>query len=412
MQTALAAPPVYRADLFDRAALREPFEHYRALRDLGPVARLADPDVYVLARFNEVRDALRAPDVLFSGKGVGFSPQFNSPGGPNLIQSDGDQHLRMKKEVIRPLGLGELRKHRVFLKELIAHRIASLVDAGPFDAMTGLARVLPTEAISALVGLPEDGRAAMLDWAAAAFNALGPSNDTYASDFDLLREAFTYIRSQSRDTVRPGSWAHALFDAVDAGRLNEAEARGAISAYVVPSLDTTILAKGHLLALLAHNPDQWHLLRDDPALIPDAVVESLRHSSVIRWFSRVAAADYASGDVFIPEGARVMLVYPSANRDERRFHEPERFDIRRDARAHLAFGNGQHMCGGMHLARMEMEVMLEALVGQCVAIETGEPEIGENRGLYGFARLPCELRSLSAKNGPTPQPYRARPHAA
>ena len=395
MDTSLALPPIYHADLFAPAALRAPFEHYRALRDLGPVVRLADPTLYVLARFNDVRDALRAPDVLVSGQGVGFSPQFNSPGGPNLIQSDGDRHARMKKEVVRPLGIGELRKHRSFLKELIGRRIASLVDAGPFDAMSSIASVLPTEAISALVGLPEEGRASMLDWAAAAFNALGPPKDAFASDFELLREAFVYIRNQSRDTVRPGSWAHALFDAVDGGRLDEAEARGAISAYVVPSLDTTILAKGHLLHLLSQNPDQWQLLRDDPARIPDAVTESLRHSSVIRWFSRVAAADYAAGDVFIPKDARVMLVYPSANRDERRFEAPERFDVGRDARAHLAFGNGQHMCGGMHLARMEMEVMLEALVEQCATIETGAPDISANRGLYGFSRLPCTLHSLS-----------------
>lgn len=393
MEALLASAPVYEADLFAPAALRSPFEHYRALRDLGPVARLAHPEVYVLSRYDEVRDALRSPETLISGKGVGFSNEFNTPGGPNLIQSDGDLHNRMKAEVLRPLNVGALKPHRPLLKELIAARIGELVDRGFFDAMAEIARVLPTEAISFLVGLPEDGRARMLDWAAATFNALGPSDKAFASDFSLLAEAFGYVRSQSRDTVRAGSWAHALFDAVDAGRLSEAEARGAMSAYVVPSLDTTILAKGHLLHLLAANPDQWRLLREDPGLIPNAVLESLRHSSVLRWFSRVAAADYASGDVFVPEGERVMLVYPSANRDERRFVDPDRFDIRRDARAQLAFGNGTHMCGGQHLARMEMEVMLEALVERCESIEAGEPEIGTNRGLYGFTRLPLALRS-------------------
>ena len=392
MLATLADPPVYAGNLFAAAALRDPFPHYRALRDLGPVARLASPDVFVLSRFDEIRDALRAPDVLVSGQGVGFSEQFNTPGGPNLIQSDGDRHARMKKEVLRPLGMGELRQHRAFLKELIGRRIDPLITAGPFDAMAALARVLPLEAISALVGLPEEGRAAMLDWAAATFNALGPSDDAFADDFTLLRQAFTFIRAQSRETVRPGSWAHALFDAVDAGRLSEEEARGALSAYVLPSLDTTILAKGHLLFLLASHPDQWRNLRDDPGLIPDAVTESLRHSSVIRWFSRVAADHYESNSAFIPRGSRVMIIYPSGNRDERRFEHPDRFDIhRKDARAHLAFGNGAHMCGGLHLARMEMEVLLEALVERDVALEAGEPAIGANRGLYGFERLPFEL---------------------
>ena len=392
MSATLAGPPIYKADLFAPEALRAPFEHYRTLRELGPVVRLAEPSVYVLARYSEVRDALRSPDTLISGKGVGFSPQFNNPGGPNLIQSDGDLHARMKTEVLRPLNVGALKQHRPLLKQLIAARVDALIGAGPFDAMVEIARVLPTQAISFLVGLPEEGRARMLDWAAAAFNALGPPDEKLASDVDLLVEAFGYVRSQSRDTVREGSWAHALFDAVGAGRLSEAEARGAMSAYVVPSLDTTILAKGHLLYLLARNPDQWKVVREDPALISGAVQESLRHSSVIRWFSRVAAKDYASADVFIPEGERVMLIYPSANRDERRFDDPDRFDIRRDARAQLAFGNGTHMCGGQHLARMEMEVMLEALVERGVEIEAGDPEIGANRGLYGFASLPFELK--------------------
>ena len=406
--TTQVSPPVYGADLFDPAALRAPFAHYRALRDMGPVARLADPDVYVLSRYGEVRDALRAPDTLISGEGVGFSAEFNTPGGPNLIQSDGDRHQRMRTEVVRPLNVGALKQHRAHLKHLIETRIDELVDQGSFDAIEEIARVLPTQAISVLVGLPEDGRARMLDWAAAAFNALGPPSEQFASDFSLLAEAFGYVRTQSRETVREGSWAHALFDAVEAGRLSEAEARGAMSAYVVPSLDTTILAKGHLLFLLARHPEQWRRVREDPRLIPSAVQESLRHSSVLRWFSRVAREDYRVGDHVIPRGARVMLIYPSANRDERRFEDPERFDVTRDARAQLAFGNGLHMCGGQHLARMEMEVMLEAVVERCETIEAGDPEVGTNRGLYGFTHLPLALRSATSSPATPPEGRQAR----
>ena len=178
--------PVYDADLFASDALRAPFGHYRALRELGPVARLSDPDVYVLSRFDAVRDALRAPDVLVSEEGVGFSDAFNKPGAPNVIASDGDLHARLRVEVMRPLSLGQLRQHRAFLKEMIADAIDPLVDCGPFDAMAAIARVLPLQAISLLVGLPEAGRAAMLDWAAATFNAVGPLRDDFATDFRLL----------------------------------------------------------------------------------------------------------------------------------------------------------------------------------------------------------------------------------
>ena len=200
-----------------------------------------------------------------------------------------------------------------------------------------------------------------------------------------------YLAGQSRDTVRPGSWAHALFDAVDAGRLTEAEAKGAMSAYVLPSLDTTIYAKGHLLHCLAADPAQWATLRANPAMIPGAVIESVRHSSVIRWFSRLAREDYAVEDCVIPAGARVMLIYASANRDERKFADPDRFDIRREAGAQLSWGTGRHMCAGLHLARIEMEVMLEALVERCAMIGAEAPVLGANRGLYGFERLVMRL---------------------
>jgi len=116
-------------------------------------------------------------------------------------------------------------------------------------------------------------------------------------------------------------------------------------------------------------------------------------TSVIRWFSRVARGDYRVGDQVIPDGARVMLLYGSANRDERQYPDPDAFDVTRDARSHLAWGSGPHMCAGMHLARIEMEVMLEALVECCAALDAAEPEVHANRGLYGFAKLPFELRS-------------------
>lgn len=88
-----------------------------------------------------------------------------------------------------------------------------------------------------------------------------------------------------------------------------------------------------------------------------------------------------------------MLLYGSANRDERRYAEPDRFDIARDARDHLAWGTGPHMCAGMHLAKIEMEVLLEALVEADVSLAAGEPIPGCNRGLYGYAQLPFRLEA-------------------
>ena len=161
----------------------------------------------------------------------------------------------------------------------------------------------------------------------------------------------------------------------------------AISAYIIPSLDTTILAQGHLLYNLATHPDQWTLLSEQPDLVPSAVLEGVRHSSVLRWFSRVAAADYAVDGTVVAKGTRIMLLYGCANRDERRYADADRFEITRDARDHLAWGTGRHMCAGMHLARLEMEVLLEALIEARVKLSADEPTMGTNAGLFGFSEL-------------------------
>lgn len=392
MLATTARVPELAIDLFADDSLRDPFDDYRALRDAAPLVRLAHPDTYAIARFDGVARALRASDVLTSGEGVGFSESFNASRGNNVIQSDGALHRRLRAAVMRPLRPAQLREARPALKALIVARVAQLTDAGEFDAMPALAGHLPVAAVAQFVGLPAAGRERMLDWAAAAFNLIGPEQDP--GDLASLAEARAFMAGLGSDTVAQESWAAQLFEAAAQGRLSEPEAIGALSAYVVPSLDTTILAKGHLLYQLARSPGQWALLRERPELIPAAVLEGVRHSAVIRWFARVAAADYDVGGMTLPAGARVMLLYGSANRDERHYADPDRFDMTRDARDHLAWGTGPHMCAGMHLARIEMEVMLEALVERGVSLRAGTPVMGANRGLYGYTALPLRIDTV------------------
>jgi cytochrome P450 len=386
MSALVANIPTIDVDLFSKTSLIDPFIDYGRLRDSGPLVRLMKPEVYAIGRFEDVQAALRASEVLISGEGVGFSDLFNAPKGMNVIQTDGDIHRRMRATIMRPLSPATLKGAREDLKSVVAKRVEVLVGQGQFDAMKFLAALLPIEAVSHLVGLPEAGRERMLDWAAAAFNVIGPRQD--AQDVAKMKEAFAYMATLNEGTVQGGSWAGALFKAARDGKLSHQEAVAAVSAYIIPSLDTTILANGHLLNNLATHPDQWELLVERPELIPVAVLEGVRHSSVLRWFSRVAMADYRVGDAVLPKGARVMLLYGCANRDPRHYPDPDQFDVTRDARDHLAWGTGPHMCAGMHLARIEMEVMLEVLVEAGVSLCAGEPVRGANAGLYGFTELP------------------------
>jgi cytochrome P450 len=390
----MTSAPRLDIDLFAPESLRDPFADYQAIRDTAPVVQLRHPDVYAIGRFAGVQAALRSPGQLISGEGVGFNEAWNAGRGQNVLQMDGAPHARLRATVMRPLFPARLRDSRQELKQLIAKRVDTLIGTGRFNAMAQLASFLPVEAISHLVGLPEVGRERMLLWAATVFNQIGPDHD--ADEMAILGEAFAFMSGLNASTVRSGSWTGDLFKAVDEGRLTLKEAMAAISAYVIPSLDTTILAKGHLLHDLAMFPEQWEKLRENPEKIPAAVLEGVRRNAVIRWFSRVAVTDYDADGVLIPSGARVMLLYGSANRDERRYADPDRFDIDRDARDQLAWGTGTHMCAGMNLARLEMEVMLEALVEANASLTAGTPTRGVNRGLFGFTDLPFEIKSAAS----------------
>ncbi|MDX3911568.1 MAG: cytochrome P450 [Sphingobium sp.] len=390
--------PVYEHDLFAEDALLNPFPHYAALRELGPVVRLREPDVLALSRFQDVTNALQSPDILISGEGTGFNRFINQKvPEPGVLNSDGERHRRMRLPLMKHLSPVALKPMRERLRTLIDEQIDTLVGAPTFDAITNIAYHLPVEVVSELVGLPAEDRMKMIRWATASFNVLGVIEKDgemipeLKEDLESAMEVIGYLRDLDPDTLRPGSWSAELFQQVREKGMSLADARVSLRAFVLPSLDTTINAMGNLLDNLARHPDQYELLRNDPSLIPSAVFEGMRHTSILRWFSRFAAADYVSGDVFIPKGERVMILFGAANRDARKYPDPDLFDVTRNPADQLSWSAGPHLCAGKHLARMEMEVMLEALVNKVARIEADEPVRLRNRGVYGIKELPMRL---------------------
>lgn len=186
--------------------------------------------------------------------------------------------------------------------------------------------------------------------------------------------------------------AHELLTAADAGKLSHAECAPLMIDYIAPSLDTTISAISSALHLFATHPQQWQLLKDEPTLIPNAVNEVIRFESPLRAFARHTRCETEVAGVQIPEGARVLVIYASANRDEREWDNPETFDIRRDANRHLGFGQGAHACAGQSLARLETSAMLRALVDRVDRIEpTAEPTWAINNIIRRHEHLPLKL---------------------
>ncbi|MEM9224945.1 MAG: cytochrome P450 [Pseudomonadota bacterium] len=385
--------PVFDEDLFSEAALKDPFPHYKQVRDLGPVVYLDKVGMFAVGRYDDVKQALRSSDRLVSTEGIGMNEIINSREGrpPNIITTDGAEHAKMKRPLLRSIGPKPIEAYRAQLKDLISAHTEMLLAADWFDGVASLAQFLPVSVISHLVGLPEEGRANMLRWAASSFNLLGPNIEDVQADVAALQEVNEFLFNVPADGMKEGSWADDLFQAAKRGELSIFEARGALATYVLPSLDTTIFAKANLIYNLGANPEQWQKLKADPGLISSAVYEGVRHSATVRGFSRFAKADYREGDVFVPEGERLVVLFGAANRDERHYEDPDAFLVDRNPRDNLGWGHGDHLCAGMYLARLEMEVMLEAIIEQVETIEVDAPVYGTNQGLYGLESMQVRL---------------------
>ncbi|MEM8936982.1 MAG: cytochrome P450 [Pseudomonadota bacterium] len=392
-QTAPTDVPIFDGDMFSDDGLKDPFPYYRQIRDLGPVVYLGNVGMYAVGRYEDVKKALRSSDRLVSTEGIGMNPFINNQEGrpPNIIVTDGIAHSKMKRPLLRSIGPKPIEKYRPQLKELISEHTKTLIGSGWFDGVSSLAQFLPVSVISHLVGLPEEGRKNMLRWAASTFNLLGPNLDDMEEDMEASREVSEFLATVPADSMKEGSWADDLFKAAERGELEIFEARGALATYVLPSLDTTIFAKANLIYNLGANPDQWKKLKADPSLISSAVYEGVRHSATVRGFSRFAKGEYREGDVYIPQGERVVVFFGAANRDERHYEDPDAFLVDRNPRDNLGWGHGDHLCAGMYLARLEMEVMLEALIEQVDRIDVESPVYGTNQGLYGIDAMRVQL---------------------
>jgi cytochrome P450 len=203
----------------------------------------------------------------------------------------------------------------------------------------------------------------------------------------MVLEMVAYAGGLEPSQLRPDGWAAALFAAAAAGRIERDDVAGMLIDYVAPSLDTTILGTGHLLFQLGTHPAQWDLVRNDPTLIPRAIDEALRLESPVRAFTRMAVEDYDVGGTVIPAGDRVLIMYGAANRDERRYPNPDAFDVTRDAKDHLGFGHGVHRCAGSYLAELEMEALLRAMASRVRRIEVDAPAFALNNVLRGHERF-------------------------
>jgi len=385
--------PVYRTDLYSEAAIRDPYRHYAAMRRLGPVVWLPKQHMYAFPRYAEVKSALRDDDTFRSNQGVALNPISRFIGNDSLLMTDGSAHDGLRKLMAHRLTPRALRPLHSQIEDLAEQTVQAALAKGRVDGVADMAVKLPLTVVPDLVGWPQRGREHLVEWAGATFDMLGPLNGLALRSAPNVAAMLGFVhRLARRRDVLPGSMSYEVVQGIEKGVIKESQLPSVFIDYLAPSVDTTASAIAAALYLFAENPDQWRLLQKDPAKISNAVNEIVRLESPVRAFGRRTERDTDVAGTRIPAGARVLVMFASANRDERVWADPDRFDVERDASGHVGFGYGMHGCAGQGLARLETEAFLRALLRRVDRIELdGAPERVVNNVIHRFEALPVRL---------------------
>jgi cytochrome P450 len=378
-------------DLYSDASLTDPFPIYDRLRSIGEAVWLPAHSVWAVTGYAAAKAALLNHRAFISGQGIGLTPAANEATRGAILASDPPEHGHLRAVLNERLSPSGIKEMAPMVEAQAATLVAAVVDAGSFDGVRDFARVFPLSIVGELIGVSDEINAKALSWADSMFNTFGPPNERTFRSLPQLMEMGAFLQSVTIDSLKPGSFGAAIYQAGARGTLRPDQCAVLLGAYLGAGLDTTINSISAALQLFAENPDQWDRLRQKPDLIPQAYDEVLRVASPVLGFTRVASADVEIGGQRIAEGDRVLLLNAAANRDPRKYADPNRFDITRAPSDHLAFGMGRHHCAGQLLARLEAEALLKALVPKVRRFSAGEPVRHLNNVIRGLESLPIEV---------------------
>ncbi|MGV9826489.1 cytochrome P450 [Gordonia sp. NPDC003429] len=381
-------------DLFSEESLLDPYDDYRALHDIGEIAYLTKYDMWAVTRYDGVKRVLGNQDIFKSGDGIGMNDILNTAWAPFAPCLDGADHAPLRRVMMQTIGPKAASQYRDTIEAAANQLVDEVVAKGEFDAVTDFAQQLPTRVILDLIGLNpgSEMRINLLHWATDSYNCCGPDG-TFDDTLPSMEKLYGFVlENMGEEGFRPGSIGAQTWEAAHKGMITPEQAFGILGGYATAGLDTTASAIGSLMMLFAKHPDQWEIVRDDPSLIPSAVLEGVRVESPAQWFTRVTTQDVEFGEVTVPEHTRMYHSYGAANRDERKYPDPARFDVRRNPADSLAFGFGVHTCMGKSLSNLEIFSLMTALTAKVDRIEpTGEPVRHVNNLIRSLESQPVRI---------------------
>lgn len=400
----ITSQPVLDDDPFGSSILEDPTEFHGRLRDAGSLVYLSRYDVYGIGRYHDVHAALTDWQTFQSGAGVGLSNfRYEKPWRPPslLLENDPPRHDAPRAALASILNVRALKRLRDKWFADAELFVDELADRGTVDLVTDIATVFPLRVFPDAVGISRQGRNNLLPYGDHLFNAFGPRNDLVRRGMHTIGPISEWVDQQCQrellsDSIVDGqpTFGAQVWAAADRGDITAEQAPLVVRSLLSAGVDTTVLGISAMLAAFAAHPQEWKSLRANPSLARVAFDEAVRLESPVQTFFRTVARDVEIGGVTIPDGKKILMFLGSANRDPRRWADPDRFDLRRNPSGHVGFGMGIHQCVGQHVARLEAEALVLAMARRFVSIEPGgEPRRHHNNTLRALASLPLILRA-------------------
>ena len=383
------------------ATWADPWPMYAALRDHDPVHHVTPDDYWVLSRHQDIWAAARDHETFSSAQGLtvtyGELELLGLQNNPPMVMQDPPAHTEFRKLVSRGFTPRQVEAVEPAVREFVVERVERLRAAGGGDIVAELFKPLPSLVVAHYLGVPEADRAQFDGWTQAIVAASSEAGGLMGATEALLAMTgyFTELIERRRRDPADDVVSHLVTAGVGA----DGDITGTLSilaftfTMVTGGNDTTTGLLGGAVQLLHRNPDQRRLLTTDPALIPDAVEEFLRLTSPVQGLARTTTGDVTLHGTTIPAGRKVLLLYGSANRDERAYGpDAADLDATRRPRNILTFSHGAHHCLGAAAARMQSRVALTELLARCPDFEVDDAAITWAGGNYVRRPLSVPIR--------------------
>ena len=357
---------------FDPEFLRDPYPTYAWLREESPVhhrPKSAEaPSFWALSRFEDIWDAVRAPEIFSSANGLTFFPDEIGQLGlaPTIVMMDPPRQTQLRGLIGRGFTPRRVAELEATIRTFARDRARDIRD-GATDLHRDFSSTIPTFVLAELLGVPHEDRTRFAPWVRTLTDLQNDAFGSAAADgIAVIAEMFEYFSAAIAEQRRipQDDLIGALVQAeLDGERLTDWDILGFCFVMVAGGSDTTASLISHAIALLTDAPAQRADLLGDPSLLPNALVEFLRLESSVQGLCRETTQDVTIRGTTVPAGEKVLMLYGAANRDPREFGPTaDELEIRREHPRHLAFSSGPHFCIGNHLARLQARVALEELL--------------------------------------------------